>query len=186
MPYSDPKRHCANVCRLARLKREAWLNEKGPCRHCGSGNNLEVDHINPKEKISHNVWTWSEKKRNFELQKCQVLCESCHKKKTREDQIAQALMDGKTILCPRKPHWRKPSDFDVSQSGQRYKYCKCCRNRGIRQARRTRKKRALNGRCMGCGDDPQNGRVHCHKCQEVNTRNKKRRQQYLTHVVVVV
>jgi uncharacterized protein YnzC (UPF0291/DUF896 family) len=46
---------------------------------------LQVDHINNKEKISHRIWSWSEKRRNEELAKCQALCLICHKEKTRSE-----------------------------------------------------------------------------------------------------
>jgi hypothetical protein len=63
-------------------RRTTWLIENGPCRQCGSLDNLEVDHINPYTKTDHKVWSLSEPKRNAELAKCQVLCSSCHHKKT--------------------------------------------------------------------------------------------------------
>jgi hypothetical protein len=65
----------------AELRRE-WLLANGPCRWCGSWDDLEVDHLNPYEKDSHTVWTWSESRRAHELAKCQVLCGSCHRAKT--------------------------------------------------------------------------------------------------------
>ncbi len=51
---------------------------------CGSWNDLELDHINPETKVSHNIWSWSEKRRIKELKKCQPLCFGCHKKKSSE------------------------------------------------------------------------------------------------------
>lgn len=53
--------------------------------YCGSYKQLEVDHVDPKTKISHSVWSWSEKRRGEELSKCQVLCSPCHRKKTIKD-----------------------------------------------------------------------------------------------------
>lgn len=63
-------------------RRQQWLEENGPCVRCGSTENLEVDHINPNERISHRVWSWSAKRRSEELAKCQVLCHICHVDKT--------------------------------------------------------------------------------------------------------
>ncbi len=70
---------------LAKLhnRRQIWLSKNGPCVKCGSNLRLEVDHINPLEKISHRVWSWREEKRLLELAKCQVLCHICHKDKHR-------------------------------------------------------------------------------------------------------
>lgn len=59
--------------------------ENGPCKTCGSKENLEVDHVDMAKKITHRVWSWSEPRRLLELTKCQVLCENCHKTKTSED-----------------------------------------------------------------------------------------------------
>lgn len=63
-------------------RRRAWLLENGPCKKCGSLEDLEVDHISPSDKISHNVWSWSWERRLAELAKCQVLCRQCHLEKT--------------------------------------------------------------------------------------------------------
>jgi len=63
-------------------RRRTWLRENGPCSKCGSKRGLQVDHIDPLLKVSHNVWSWSSERRVEELAKCQVLCSSCHKKKT--------------------------------------------------------------------------------------------------------
>gem|GEM_PF-2434965 len=53
------------------------------CLQCGAGGPLEVDHIDPAQKVSHRIWTWSAARRNAELAKCQTLCVPCHKAKTR-------------------------------------------------------------------------------------------------------
>lgn len=64
-------------------RKAKWFFENGPCIICDSWENLELDHINPKLKISHNIWSWSEEKRQQELKKCQILCEKCHLEKTK-------------------------------------------------------------------------------------------------------
>jgi 5-methylcytosine-specific restriction endonuclease McrA len=61
--------------------RKKWFDENGPCVKCGSKDNLEVDHIDPLQKETHAVWSWSKERREKELIKYQVLCETCHKKK---------------------------------------------------------------------------------------------------------
>ena len=65
-----------------RKRREEWLGIHGPCVECGSWEKLEVDHKNRSEKVTNSVWSWSLKRRDVELAKCQVLCKSCHLKKT--------------------------------------------------------------------------------------------------------
>jgi 5-methylcytosine-specific restriction endonuclease McrA len=74
-----------------RRKRTAWIKENGPCVRCGSTRRLEIDHIDPSTKdpcLSRNsssLWTRSEEWRRRELKKCQVLCRSCHIKKSAEE-----------------------------------------------------------------------------------------------------
>lgn len=64
--------------RLAKRRAE-WFEGK-ICTNCGSEENLELHHLDPETKISHNVWSWSQKRRDEELLKCVVLCEICHNK----------------------------------------------------------------------------------------------------------
>jgi len=74
-------------------RRRQWLKENGPCVECGSWERLEVDHRDPRTKTSHNIWSWSDAKRIAELAKCQVLCRSCHKRKSANE--CRANMKGK-------------------------------------------------------------------------------------------
>lgn len=64
--------------------RAAFLDGKS-CVVCGTTERLEVDHIDPALKVSHNVWSWAPARRAAELAKCQVLCNTHHKAKTRAD-----------------------------------------------------------------------------------------------------
>jgi 5-methylcytosine-specific restriction endonuclease McrA len=68
-----------------RARRKAWFDVNDSCKQCGSKERLELDHIDPKTKITHNVWSWNVERRNGELKKCQVLCHECHKEKTKID-----------------------------------------------------------------------------------------------------
>lgn len=64
-------------------RRNEYLKDKC-CVVCGSIDRLEIDHINPDEKISHNIWSWSKDRREAELAKCQVLCFGHHLEKTQK------------------------------------------------------------------------------------------------------
>ena len=84
-----------------------WLEENGPCARCGANENLEVDHIDPLTKVSHNVWTWAEEKRLEELAKCQVLCHNCHVEKSSEYKLKTGFYDelNQTIKPPIGMAW---------------------------------------------------------------------------------
>ncbi len=82
MPYKDKEKQNRYQNNRLKTRRMNWLNENGPCAKCGSSENLEVDHIDPSMKETHNIWSWSEERRNVELAKCQVLCAKCHGIKT--------------------------------------------------------------------------------------------------------
>lgn len=82
MPIHDPDKRRAYGRAWIAKRRNAWLQANGPCKRCGSEENLEVDHIDPMAKVSHRIWSFSAEKREAELAKCQVLCKACHRKKT--------------------------------------------------------------------------------------------------------
>lgn len=67
-----------------RSRRQEWIEANGPCKHCGSSKDLEVDHIIPALKTMNasSIWSRTEEVRLKELQNCQVLCKVCHLKKT--------------------------------------------------------------------------------------------------------
>lgn len=83
---SPMKRAQYNAKKRARLKeaRDAWFAIHDSCVECGSTSHLEVDHIDPSTKLlsGSSLWSASKEKREAELAKCQVLCSSCHKKKS--------------------------------------------------------------------------------------------------------
>lgn len=70
-------------------RRKAWIEGQGPCILCGSTAELEIDHIDRSQKSAHVSTLWSlsptNPKRIAELAKCQVLCRSCHSRKTAKD-----------------------------------------------------------------------------------------------------
>lgn len=81
MPYKDINKK-REFQRLWVAKRRAeYLQSHGPCK-CGSWDNLEIDHIDPSQKVSHRIWSYGATKRDKELSKCQVLCRKCHMEKT--------------------------------------------------------------------------------------------------------
>lgn len=81
----DRKEYLRNYQReWIKKRRNSWFQDKC-CVKCKSTKNLELDHIDPYSKISNHIWSWSKERRIQELEKCQVLCYSCHKEKTKID-----------------------------------------------------------------------------------------------------
>lgn len=66
-------------------RRQEWFNSAGPCVQCGTMENRQLDHIDPKTKIHHAIWSWAKERRDKELTKCQVLCKNCHLEKSKKD-----------------------------------------------------------------------------------------------------
>jgi 5-methylcytosine-specific restriction endonuclease McrA len=64
-------------------RRLTWILENGPCRWCGSVNNLSVSFRNPAGKTYKvsSIWSRSEESRTALLAECEVLCHECHRKK---------------------------------------------------------------------------------------------------------
>ncbi len=86
------------------LDKKAKIQEYlgGCCRKCGRDDNLEVDHIDHKAK-EFNVmknWGWAWERLVPELNKCQLLCKTCHLEKSiNEGSLAEGWASQ-----PRKVH----------------------------------------------------------------------------------
>jgi len=69
-----------------RAKKRIYAKQKlgGCCSKCGSTENLEFDHIDRSTKVNGiaSLLTNSKKDLEAELNKCQLLCKSCHKQKS--------------------------------------------------------------------------------------------------------
>ena len=84
MPYADrDEKNRKQRERVARRKTE-WVGGRG-CAECGGVDRLELDHVNPSEKVSHRLWSWRESRREAELSKCRLLCFGCHLEKSRRE-----------------------------------------------------------------------------------------------------
>ena len=78
MPYADRERQRKYMRDWIANRRRTWLAANGPCVDCGSWEELEVDHVDPATKSSHRIWSWSDERREAELEKCVVRCRHCH------------------------------------------------------------------------------------------------------------
>lgn len=73
-----------------RKRMDEYLTVLGnKCVKCGSTSNLQIDHIDPKDKELNPSSLWSSKDNQdaitTELSKCQCLCKACHMQKTKDD-----------------------------------------------------------------------------------------------------
>jgi 5-methylcytosine-specific restriction endonuclease McrA len=69
-------------------RRDAALEALGgKCTRCGTIANLQFDHIDrhTKEFPVSKMWSLSEKRFWAEIAKCQILCNECHKIKSKEN-----------------------------------------------------------------------------------------------------
>lgn len=80
--------------RIAKRRAEAVKQLGGKCVKCGSSENLEFDHIDRDSKDPRagghgkgSMWTFSEKRFQAELVKCQLLCHDCHLAKTMTENL---------------------------------------------------------------------------------------------------
>ena len=86
-----------------RNKKTVWDFFGNECARCGCTHNLQLDHIDPKTKkfdVSQKLGgrlgpLWEE------IRKCQLLCEPCHKQKTKEDQKIISILMGDEV-APRR------------------------------------------------------------------------------------
>lgn len=78
-----------------RETKAAMDKQFGPCVRCNTWRNLEYDHIDPKTKSFNIKWSYSRKKLQKELAKCQCLCARHHRDKTSEEQ--RKLFTGRRI-----------------------------------------------------------------------------------------
>ena len=69
-------------------KETVWMTLGNKCARCGCKHNLQLDHIDPQTKKFDVTPKLGSKLGPLweEIHKCQLLCESCHREKNKEDQ----------------------------------------------------------------------------------------------------
>jgi|SRR5436190_1865530 len=77
MPYADKDKQRKFQREWQAKRRQEYLAGKS-CEECGTTDNLNLHHRDPEEKITHRVWSWTQARREAELEKCIVLCHLCH------------------------------------------------------------------------------------------------------------
>ena len=92
-------RRCLAICYLG-----------GRCASCGTLNKLEFDHILPEEKefaIGKLLSGGSDEKLYKELDKCQLLCNNCHKDKSKIQNAHENIEREIVCICGKKFHSTK-------------------------------------------------------------------------------
>lgn len=102
MPMATPEAQ-REYQRLWIAKRRSDFFTDKSCVKCGATTELELDHVNPKLKVTHAIWSWSLVRREAEIAKCQILCHKCHKEKTFDNkENARGTQIGVSKLDPEK------------------------------------------------------------------------------------
>lgn len=68
-------------------RRDEWF-EGRVCVDCGTSDDLQLDHEDPKQKVSHRIWSWSAARRAVELAKCVARCRPCHLEKSKGEKVS--------------------------------------------------------------------------------------------------
>lgn len=109
MGYTGEKKKEYSKKWIAKRRHDFFRDKK--CAECSSEENLELHHTDPNEKESHNIWSWSEQRRNEELKKCIIMCKKCHRKITNKylskikkgvPNIANRKLNSKQVIEIRK------------------------------------------------------------------------------------
>jgi 5-methylcytosine-specific restriction endonuclease McrA len=89
MPYRDVRaKNDYERGRYHKRRAEAISMLGGKCAECEATDDLQFDHVNPEAKSFPVGAMWSVSRARYlaELTKCQLLCRSCHKRKTAHEQ----------------------------------------------------------------------------------------------------
>lgn len=116
--------------RYYRRREAAIVQLGGKCVVCGSDKDLEIDHIDPKDKeisFGKAISGWSEERIQKELAKAQLLCKEHHTLKS---------------IADRGHKVAKGTHGTISS----YRYCKCaeCKAANAAAVRRHRAKKRLD------------------------------------------
>jgi hypothetical protein len=89
MPYASPAQQAEYQRLWVQRRREEWFEGK-VCVDCGTGDDLQLDHVDPRKKVDHRIWSWSERRRAVELAKCVARCRPHHLEKSNGEKVRGA------------------------------------------------------------------------------------------------
>lgn len=140
MPYKDKNLQRKFNREWCAKRRSEFFNDKS-CIKCGSLEKLELDHIDPKTKTTNRIWSWSLERRKKEISKCQVLCNSCHKNKTKQDY--------QKLFCKIGHEYSKTGKY-FYKSGK-FHGCKMCVRNRVYNCRKLKLGNGVTGNTLGLG-----------------------------------
>jgi 5-methylcytosine-specific restriction endonuclease McrA len=119
------KEYLRNYSRLYVAKNRAAYFAGKQCVKCGSTENLQLDHVDPKTKDLRlkkgtNLWSWSPVRRETEIAKCQVLCYPCHRIKTTEELSSVVVHGSKTMYSKYVCRCDPCREFKSIENAKRY------------------------------------------------------------------
>lgn len=99
MPSKDMNSYMKE--RYRKRRQDAIEKLGGKCVFCGTCQDLQFDHIDRTDKIGTiaKLSSASNEKFNKEVEKCQLLCSSCHIDKSREDGSYGSIKKDYTCVC---------------------------------------------------------------------------------------
>jgi len=127
-------------------RKEFFINLLGgKCINCGSVENLQFDHKDPKQKEFNISQKWDYKIDYVlkEMEKCQLLCDKCHKEKNKID-------NGEAKHGTRSMYVRHKC---------RCEFCKIAQNEKMREYRMKKQHK-----CNDCTKMIDHRSIRCHSC----------------------
>lgn len=151
----------------------------GACKRCGSQENLEVDHVDWRTKEFNVGRLWADKQWHHleaELEKCQLLCKSCHIEKSKWDVREQVVELGRS--------WRHGTTTGFMKKGCDCPACEMAR-RDFYDRKNARRRGPSGGTPrLGYGRPSTHGEnlhykrgCRCDLCKAANTAHEKARRE---------
>ena len=113
MPYKDPSKQREFQRKWIHKRRVDHFKGK-KCARCGkavSSSTADLDHKTPKRNTDgHKIWSHSKENRSKEIKKTQILCKSCHKKKSKKDKqkmFSESLFEAISNISEEQENPRK-------------------------------------------------------------------------------
>lgn len=108
---SNEYHRCFNSARYHKLKKKYTDKLGGKCACCNNTTNLEFDHIDRNNKefdVSQNILCKAQSEIESELEKCQLLCHSCH--------VEKSISEGSFSKFGEANPWYKKTGKDMPTS----------------------------------------------------------------------